>query len=536
MRNLVENAQQGKMVALKELYEVNLTRIYTLISRLTGNKFIAEQLTKTILLRAWKIISENGTGGMRFSDWIKELSLIVTVGELRDPTFINDKRFKKYLEKNTHHTDYSSDPIEELITELDLDHRITFVLNKIENYNLVQISNFMGEDESELETILSEAIEKISEAMSEADTELDLRENWINLQEVIVPDEKILKDVLEEIKEIRVAEIKEKDAIEAEIKKKDAIEKEERARRKKENKKLERANKKHNKEKTKAEKAAKEWRVYKPTFQFNKKLVMIVVIPVIIFIGIQLAPSSTDWSVTIEAGTPLINNEPFSSVVELSDGDIITTDSMSTAKIGIPQVGEISVLESTKFKRLEETNSGELLKGKVSIIAGSSENTLNIKIPEVNIENYGQTTSYSIETDHRGNSHIELENGWLKVYSEKDQVVIAPNYKLNVYKRSGASIPYHTQSKFEYIAILDDYLFGGKRDVALNHLLSLSSKNEIITVWNLLFRVNAGPQAENVYDKLYELAPHSDQIKKADILLLDSRILHQWLEEIKAQI
>jgi hypothetical protein len=384
----------------------------------------------------------------------------------------------------------------------------------------------MGEDESELETILSEAIEQISEAMSEANTELGLRENWINLQEVIVPDEKILKGVLEEIKEIRVAEIKEKDA----------IEKEERAKRKKENKKLEKANKKDNKEKAKAEKAAKKWRGYRPTFQFNKKLVMIVAIPVIIFLSIQLVSSSTGWSVSIESGAPLINNEPFSSVVELSDGDIIRTDSISTAKIDIPQVGEISVWRDTKFRRLEETNSVELSKGRVSIIAGSSENTLNIKIPEVNIENYGQTTSYSIETDHRGNSHIELENGWLKVYSEKDQVVIAPNYKLNVYKRSGASIPYHTQSSFEYIAILDDYLFGGKRDVALNHLLSLSSKNEIITLWNLLFRVNAGPQAENVYNKLYEFAPHSDQINKADILLLDSQILHEWLEEIKAQI
>jgi DNA-directed RNA polymerase specialized sigma24 family protein len=514
------------MVALEELYEVNLSRIYTLVSRLSGNKFISEQLTKTILLRAWKRISEDGPGEMTFSDWIRELSLHITVGELRDPTFTNDKRFKKYLRKNIHRDLYSSDPIEKIIAKLDLDHRITFVLNKIENYNLVQISNFMGVDESELDTILSEAIEQISGAMSEADTELGLRENWINLQEVIDPDEKILKDVLEEIKELRTTEVKAEDA----------IEKEERVKRNKENKKLEKAIKKDNKEKAKAEKVAKERRGYRPTFQFNKKLVMIVAIPVIIFLSIQLVSSSTDWSVSIESGVPLINNEPFSSFLELSDGDIIRTDSISTAKIDIPQVGEISVWRDTKFRRLEETNSVELSKGKVSIIAENPQNTLSIKIPEVTVGNFGHSARYSIETDHRGNSIIELESGWLKVLSGKDEVVIAPNYILNVYKRSGSSIPYHIQSSFEYIAILDDYLFGGKRDVTLNHLLSLSSKNEIITLWNLLFRVNAGSQAENVYYRLYELAPHSDQINKADILSLDSQILHQWLGEIKAQI
>ena len=193
MRILIENAQQGKMVALEELYEINLGRVHTLVSRLTGNKLIAEQITKNILVRAWKKLNEEGPCEMLFSDWIRELSVQITVNELKEPTFLDDKKFKKYLKKEIHSADYSSNPSEKIVAELDLDHRITFVLNKIENYNLILVSNFMGVNESEAETALSESVEQISKALSENNNE----QNLFNLQKVIEPDKHILTSALE---------------------------------------------------------------------------------------------------------------------------------------------------------------------------------------------------------------------------------------------------------------------------------------------------------------------------------------------------
>ena len=518
LRTLVENAIQGKIVALQELYEINLNEVYALIRCLTGNKLMAELLTKNVLVRGWEMITKEVMEDEPFSEWLKTIAVIVVMDEFKNPTILKDKKTQKLIEKSKN-SDSPSNHLEYIISELDDIERLFVVLDKVERYSLEDVSDFMGMTISDAEKKLSAAIEHIFDFSPGAETEVELVGQLKNLYKEIKADKNILNEALNEIKEIRAAEIKEEAELEIE--------------RKEEIKEIEKAIEKGKKENLKREKV---WKGYRPAFYINKKFALIAVIPLIIFLGIQFASSSQRWSVTIESGAPLINDEPISSSVNLSDGDIIRTDSLSAAKIIINQIGEISVFGSTKFKRLNEKNSGELLKGKISIVAESSEDVLNIKIPEVTIENYGQVAAYSVETDQRGNSVIELENGWLKVYSDKNEVVIAPNYKLNIFPRSGAGIPYHSQNTFEYVTILDEYLFGGKRDVTLNRLLNSSSNNETITLWNLLLRVKPGQQTENVYYRLYELAPHSGAINKVDVLLLDSDILNLWLEEIKRNL
>jgi hypothetical protein len=138
--------------------------------------------------------------------------------------------------------------------------------------------------------------------------------------------------------------------------------------------------------------------------------------------------------------------------------------------------------------------------------------------------------------DDRKNSEIILEKGWLRVYAGDEEIVFPERYILNVYSNSGANVPYHITSSVEYIALLDEYLFGGKRDKALNKILSASTKNESISLWNLLSRVDAGHQVQNVYYKLLEIAPHSEKVTKGDIMLLEPDALNTWLEEIKWQL
>lgn len=519
LRTLTENAQEGKIVALEELYEINLDQVHTLVSRLAGNKTLADELTKTILVRAWERISEVELGEVSFSNWIREFSVNITIDELRDPKLINDRKTKKKLKKDGHIADFSSDPQEKIVADLDLEHRIVFVLSRIENYNLVEVSQFLGINQSEAETILSEATEQISQAITEMDTKKDQRVNWVNLQAVIEPDENIIKNVFETIKDVRTSEIKEEEE-ELEVERQEEI------------KEIEKAIEKERKEKRRAEWRSKEWKRRIPTIHINKKLTLLIAVPILIFLCFQLISSTNDWIVNIESGAPVINDEPISTTTELSDGDIIRTNSSSAAKIEIPQIGRISIAGNTIFKKLDQAHSGELLKGSANIIAESIDDNLSIKIPEVTVENYGYTAEYSLETDHRGNSIIQLESGKLKVYSGGDEIVITSSYKLNVYQGSGASIPIHSQSTFEYSAIVDEYLFGGKRDVTLKNLLGRSSHNDIITLWNLLSVVDTGHQTENTYFRLYDLAPHSDAIIKADILLRKPDALEKWLKEI----
>ncbi|MEJ2193740.1 MAG: hypothetical protein P8X73_02635 [Ignavibacteriaceae bacterium] len=520
---LIENAHNGKLVAMEELYEININQVHTLVSRLAGNKLTAELLTKNILVRAWEKMNEEGPGEKLFSDWLKELSVELTVQELKKPTFLNDKKIKKHLKKERNTANYSSDPTEKYIAELDLDHRITFVLNKIENYNLSKIAIFLGIEESEVEVLLSESIEKISAAMSDSRKELFSSEQWLNLQAVIDPDNDILKNALEEIKQIRTEEVKVEEE-ETEAQKKEEIAE------------IEKTIEKERKEKAKAKKEEKEWKGPRQPIKFNKKIVLVFAIPALIFLSIKLTSSTTTWIVNKKSGSPSINNEKISSGADLSNGDIIRTDNLSSAIIGIGNIGDINIYGSSSFKRLDEKYMGELLEGKASISANSPEEELTIKVPEATISNFRHTATYKVEVDNKGNSVIECNRGWLRVKGYDNVSILSSNYRLNVYQGFGASVPIHSQSTFEYSAVVDEYLFGGKRDVTLKNLLNKSSHNDIITLWNFLTRVGVGHQTENVYNKLYELAPHSDHINKVDVLLLEPQILDQWLGEIKTQI
>ena len=62
-------------------------------------------------------------------------------------------------------------------------------------------------------------------------------------------------------------------------------------------------------------------------------------------------------------------------------------------------------------------------------------------------------------------------------------------------------------------------------------IIESSSAKDGITLWNL-FRMVKPEQRQVVYDKLYELFPHSDKINREDMLTLDEDMLYIWLEEI----
>ena len=78
-------------------------------------------------------------------------------------------------------------------------------------------------------------------------------------------------------------------------------------------------------------------------------------------------------------------------------------------------------------------------------------------------------------------------------------------------------------------------MFGRKSDVTLDMIIESSSAKDGITLWNLFRMIEPG-QRQVVYDKLYELYPHTDEIDREDILTLDENMLYVWLEKIRWQM
>jgi len=563
IQSLKKNAQLGKLVALEELYEINLNSIYTLILRLAGNKSLAELITKNTLVTAWKEIKVNGPDDLTFSEWLKNIAVKIAIDELRsspDPE-------RKINAKDDQPEDPPSEGLEQAIADLDNESRIILVLNKIENKSFLNISQLLSKTESDIEKKLSDAIARISNSTTNAESSTNINEllatipkelegDIVVLQSALVekklsdaiarisnsttnaesstninelpatmPNEleadiEVLQNALDEIMEIRFEEIQEsKDEIDAEELKEFRQHEE---RKKEERRKEAEERKKENK----ASKLLKELKI-------NKKKVLRIALPIVILVFlVYFFTSTATWKASSTSGNPLLNKVPFTSFVDINPDDLITTDDISTAIVEIPDVGKINLLNGTSFKRLKKNNSCELLYGSVSIKAKGIKRNLSVVVPEAIVENFNSNAKYSIRTDTRGNTDIELEAGWLRVISGNNQTIFPGRYNLKILRGSGASLPYYSGSEFELIALLEEYLFGGKRGTTLNRILASSTEKENITLWNLIRRVTP-EQKGAVYDKLYELVPHPDNIAKKEILNLDQDALQGWLEEIK---
>jgi RNA polymerase sigma-70 factor, ECF subfamily len=515
IRSLIDNARRGKIVAQEELYEMHLVGVYTLIIRLTGDKALAELFTKRTLVIAWKEINKKAPENVSYKDWLNNIAIKTT-----SSGFLGSNANKEKINRSLSTTDdqsaaFSTNPLDIAIAELDDVSRAIFVLNKIHDYPLDSFLGLIGVHKSEAAGKLSDSVSKISRSLSSFDAEVGLDTLVESLPREIQPDENLLDSALDEINEIRFKELKEKEADTEDLEELIEIEKKRKAALKK---------------KKRVEKIVhKKGKVQKPR---DKIVFGILILTAIVSFAFYFITSTNEWKISLVSGSPLKNKLPIVKMEEFIPGDIIFTDEVSSASIDIAEIGTIKILSNTYFERLDNDNNGELIKGKLKVNTVVAKENLQIAIPRATIENIYFGTKYSLKVDSKNNSLIVLKKGWLRVNSGNDEIIFPQKYSLKIISGKGASLPYYSKSGLYLVTLFEEYLFNGKKNITLNKIIESSTGNETIVLWNLLQRVKPDQRAV-VYDKLYKLVPHSDDITKKDILSLDQNILQIWLDEIK---
>ena len=508
IRSLIESAQSGKVVALEELYQMNINRIYAIALRITANVPLASALSFNVLLDAWqqlkKIRSE-----ISFADWLKGIAVHNTLQEMKTGELKRDKK-KKLFKTDNNVEQLLSDQVEKAISKLADDERLIVVLNKIESYSLAEIADLLNSPEKEVQKKLTDGLREIKKSLSVINISTDATDAIKNLPKEIKSDGDIIVQAMEKIREVKVEEYREPELPEE-------IEEE------------------PEDEKPKI-KETKEEKPERKKLKINKKFIWGGLTVLVLIVAVYFLTTSTKvWQVSSKSGTPSINNKALTQNEQFSRGDIVSTDASSTALIEIPDIGDIEIFSGTSFKRLEGNYSAKLVNGKVNVNNENATERFSIEIPPAMIEDFYMANKYSVIVDERGNTIIEVTSGWLRIFSETIKSIVPQGYTLKVIKDAGISLPFRTGSNPEYSKLSEDFLFGGKKDMTLDLLLTASSNTEAITLWNLLKRVE-GVQREATYNRLHKLVPHPDAVKKKGILNLNPEMLQIWLEEIEWQM
>ena len=519
IRSLVQSAQSGKIVALEELYKMNLNRIYAIALRVTADKPLAGLLTQTTLIDAWQQLARV-RAEVPFADWLKSMIIYDVLGELREGTLQKDKKALKLFKGDGKSDKHLHDPLEKAITELSGNQRLVVVLNLIEDYSTSEIADLLSLSEKKTNELLNDAIKKISKSVPDNEPGGNIIDLIKNLPKEIEPNVDIIPHALEVIREIKIEEFKE---VESAIEQEKQLQEQE----KEEEKKIEKEEEEKKKEKEKEKKPEK------PKRKSNKKIIWVVLLIVAIAaVIIYLKATTKTWNISEHSGTYLINNKT-ASEPELSSEDIVSTEASSTVTINIPDVGNTRLLQNTTLKRLDEKNTAQLISGDLDIKnAGALEN-FKLVIPSATIEDFYTGNNYTVSTDEEGNSLIKLSVGWLRIYNKNLEESIFPqSFEVKVSKEQGLGLPYSSESDSAYIAHLEEYLFNGKSLNVLGIVLSNSTSRDAITLWNLLKRVEDEMQRNQVYTWLAKLVPPPSTVNKDGILNLDPEMMQAWLDEI----
>lgn len=133
---LIELSQSGRRNAYKDLCEINLRHVYTIVYHLIPDESTARKITQQVFLVAYSEL-KNYNPPQPFASWIKKIAIHYTVKILKYDTMyqgVLEKKLKNHSgEKN----------IEYYLCNMNTDNRIILVLNDIEGLSHSEIQSFL---------------------------------------------------------------------------------------------------------------------------------------------------------------------------------------------------------------------------------------------------------------------------------------------------------------------------------------------------------------------------------------------------------
>ena len=146
--DVITRAQSGDERAFERLYRENLSRVYALCLRMTGDRIDAEELTQEAFVRAWQKIG-SFRGESAFSTWLHRLTVNLVLTEFRSRA---RRRERVALSDDLTALDAPARneaprervDLESAIAALPEGARHVFVLYEIEGYKHEEIASMMG--------------------------------------------------------------------------------------------------------------------------------------------------------------------------------------------------------------------------------------------------------------------------------------------------------------------------------------------------------------------------------------------------------
>ncbi len=142
---LVDESLKGDSKAFRELFNKNVSRIFSFCRRISSDEALADELTQQVFVNAWEKL-KMFRYECKFSSWLHKIAVNCYLMHLRKETAKENsvEELSSSAEKSISSTADLRIDIERAIANLPPQARTVLVLHDIEGYKHYEISEMMG--------------------------------------------------------------------------------------------------------------------------------------------------------------------------------------------------------------------------------------------------------------------------------------------------------------------------------------------------------------------------------------------------------
>lgn len=241
------------------------------------------------------------------------------------------------------------------------------------------------------------------------------------------------------------------------------------------------------------------------------------------------------WEVTRLEGAPLVGTHSIQvtgAKAKLEVGELLVTNSTSSATVTVAEIGEIQVDPGTRVRLLQTMRDRKrisLEEGTIHAAIWAPPGEFVVDTPSATAVDLG--CAYTLRVAPDGSGLLRTTLGWVGFHSNGHDSFIPAGAACPTHREHGPGTPYFedaTESFRTALAQLDfDNLTPEYRSTALQIVLSQARKDDALSLWHLLSRTQ-GADREKVVRRFSALVPAPSGVTREGILRLDQKQLDLW--------
>lgn len=247
--------------------------------------------------------------------------------------------------------------------------------------------------------------------------------------------------------------------------------------------------------------------------------------------------SRPSWEVARLLGAPMIGNSRIGQTGQLGVGQWLETDNSSRAKISVASIGQVEIDPNTRVRLLETRPTEhrlELARGRMSAHIWAPPRLFFVDTPSAVAADLG--CAYTLEVDDAGASLLRVTSGWVALQLRDRESAVPAGAACATRPGIGPGTPYFEDASQTFRTALTKLDFesdvsSGAETSPLKQVITESRVRDTLTLWHLLYRVNASDRVL-VFERLAALAPPPNGVTREGVLSLDETMLRLWKGEL----